>query len=115
MTEKVTKIKDPAAQARGKKAWKTQLESIKAKHLEEIKNGKETSSTGTDTPNTGSSTPSSSTDTLSQTLIIIGLVCIGGFVGFYAFKSPIVSARAKTPEKYEKTPQKNLKHTCNTI
>ena len=53
MAEKVTKIKDPSAQARGKKAWKTQLEKIKAQHLEEIKNGKETSSTGTDTLNTG--------------------------------------------------------------
>ena len=68
-----------------------------------------TPSSSTDTPNTGSSTPSCSTDTLSQTLIIIGLVCIAGFVGVYAFKSSSGSARAKTPEKTEKTPRKTQK------
>ena len=88
MTEKVTKIKDPVAQARGKKGWKTQLEKIKAQLLEEIKNGKEISSTATPsfTPSTGS-------------LIILGLV---GIAGIYIFNIK------KTPEKTqitEKTPK----------
>ena len=117
MAEKITKIKDPSAQARGKKAWKTQLEKIKAQHLEEIKNGKETSSTGTDTPNTGSSTPSSSTDTGAATpssstatpsstnrLIILGLVGIIGIAGIYIFNIK------KTPEKQiTENPQKKPK------
>jgi len=66
MTKQVI-TKDPKAVERGKKGWEKQLEKIKAKHLEEIKNGG--NDTGEDTGITGNDTGSTGNDTGKDTTL----------------------------------------------
>ena len=66
MTKQITE-KDPKAVERGKKSWETQLEKIKTKHLEEIKNGG--NATGDATGNTSSATGNTSNTTGNKVLV----------------------------------------------
>ena len=80
MTKQIT-TKDPKAVERGKKGWETQLEKIKAKHLEEIKNGG--NNTGNDTGSgTGSDTGNTGNDTGNATSILpqVNHYYVGGVV-----------------------------------
>ena len=83
--------KDPKAVERGKKGWEKQLEKIKAKHLEEIKNGGK--DTGDDTGNdTGDDTGRTGKDTGNATSILpqvnhyyvgAGIALVAGIALFY--------------------------------
>ena len=113
MVDKVTtKSKDPKAQERGKKGWETQLKKIKAKHLEEIKNGSlETTPSNTPeaTPITPSNTPEATPfasyvgSTMSNFGVYGALLLIAGGVYYlYTRQKTLLQAPPEPPKKQPK-------------
>ena len=84
MTKQITG-KDPKAVERGKKSWETQLEKIKTKHLEEIKNGGNATddATGSATGNTSSATGNTSNATGNKVLVGTAVALAGIAVVFF--------------------------------
>ena len=115
--EKVAKEKNPAAQARGKKAWETQLEKLKNQMVNEINatpsRGNDTPSKGNDTPSTSNATSSTGNATpsgLSNNIIygLILLICGGGLAVFLSKKhvTAFLSKKPAPTESIKKIPKK---------